>query len=75
MYDLAETQYQEALKSVADKDSETGKGVKYNLGVVCEKKGNREAALNWYQQIMAVDIGFRDVSARVSRLMNGGGGA
>jgi len=74
MYDLAETQYQEALKSVADKDSETGKGVKYNLGVVCEKKGNREAALNWYQQIMAVDIGFRDVSSRVSRLMNGGGG-
>ena len=71
LYDLAEQQYKEALNSVADKDSELGKEIKYNLGVVSEKKGNSEGALDWYQKIMAVDIGYRDVSARVSALMSG----
>ena len=74
LYDLAESQYKDALNAVNEKDGEMGKGIKYNLGIVSEKKGNREAALSWYQMIMAVDIGFRDVSARVSALMNGGGG-
>jgi tetratricopeptide (TPR) repeat protein len=73
LFDLAEQQYKEALNAVADKDSELGKEIKYNLGVVCEKKGNREGSLDWYQKIMAVDIGYRDVSARVSTLMNGRG--
>jgi len=73
LYDLAETQYTEALNSVADKASELGKEIKYNLGDVCERKGDTQQALNWYQQIMAVDISYRDVSARVSKLMNGGG--
>jgi tetratricopeptide (TPR) repeat protein len=73
LYDLAESQYKDALNAVTEKDGEMGKGIKYNLGIVCEKKGNREGALGWYQMIMAVDIGFRDVSARVSALMNGGG--
>lgn len=71
LFDLAEQQYHDALKFVADQDSELGKDIKYNLGVVCEKKGNKDGALGWYQKIMAVDIGYRDVSARVSRLMSG----
>jgi tetratricopeptide (TPR) repeat protein len=73
IYDLAEAQFSEALNAVADKASELGKEIKYNLGDVCEKKGNTAKALTWYQQIMAVDIGYRDVSARVSKLMNGDG--
>jgi tetratricopeptide (TPR) repeat protein len=72
LYDLAETQYQQALDAVADQDSDIGKELKYNLGVVCEKKGNKDGALGWYQKIMAIDIGYRDVSARVTALMNGG---
>jgi tetratricopeptide (TPR) repeat protein len=35
------------------------------------EKKNKEAALRWYQEIMATDIGYRDVSERVARLMNG----
>jgi tetratricopeptide (TPR) repeat protein len=73
IFDLAEAQFSEALDSVADKASELGKEIKYNLGDVSERKGNTQQALNWYQQIMAVDIGYRDVSARVTKLMNGGG--
>jgi tetratricopeptide (TPR) repeat protein len=74
LFDVAENQFTTALAAVADKESELAKAIKYNLGDVCERKGNKDAALNWYQQIMASDIGYRDVSERVSRLMNGSGG-
>jgi len=71
LFDVAEQQYRQGLDSIADKESELGKELQYNLGVVCEKKKDKEGALKWYQKIMAVDIGYRDVSARVSALMDG----
>ncbi len=73
IFDVAEAQFTQALSAVTDKDSELGKEIKYNLGVTCERKKNKDGALSWYQQIMASDIGYRDVSERVSRLMNGSG--
>lgn len=72
LYPVAEQQYKQALEGIADKDSEMGKEVMYNLGLVAEKQRQREAALNCYQQIMAMDIGYRDVSSRVSTIMAGG---
>jgi tetratricopeptide (TPR) repeat protein len=69
--DVAEAQFTQALGAVADKESDLGKRLKYNLGIVSEKKKNKEAALRWYQEIMATDIGYLDVSERVARLMNG----
>ncbi len=70
--DVAESQFLQALTSVADKDSDLGKDIRYNLGIVNEKKKNKDGALKWYQEIMASDIAYRDVSERVSNLMNGG---
>lgn len=70
--DVADAQFQQALAAVSDKDSDLGKEIKYNLGLVNERRNNVEGALRWYQEIMASDIGYRDVSDRVSRLMNGG---
>ena len=71
LYQLAEQQYQKALDGIADKDSELGKLIQYNLALVCEKQQDKKKALGWYQKIMAIDIGYRDVSARVSALMGG----
>ncbi len=83
LYDLAENQFQRALEETADPNSEVAKEIRYNLGTVFEKKAGAtsspddkklhvENAIKWFQEIMAVDIGYRDVSARVSNLMNGG---
>ena len=70
LYDLSYKQYEEALKGVSDPDSSLSKEIKYSLGVVSENKGDKERALEWYQDLMSIDIGFRDVSARVSSLMS-----
>jgi tetratricopeptide (TPR) repeat protein len=69
LYDLADGQYKHALGGIADPDSELAKDVKYNLGVVAEKKGDTAIALKYFQEIMATDINYRDVSGRVTRLM------
>ena len=61
----------QALDGMADKDSDLGKDIQYNLGIVCEKRRDKEGSLQWYQKIMAVDIGYRDVSSRVSQIMSG----
>jgi tetratricopeptide (TPR) repeat protein len=69
VYAVAVAQYQEALKGIMDPDSDLAKDIRYNLATACEEKGDDQGALEHYQQIMATDIGFRDVSARVDRLM------
>jgi tetratricopeptide (TPR) repeat protein len=75
LYDLAESEFGKALEGVSDPDSEVAKEIRYSLGFVAEKKGDRPKALKWYQEIMSVDISYRDVSARVSNLMRNGGGS
>jgi len=37
--------------------------------------GDVKQALKIYEEIMATDINYRDVSARVDRLLGGGGAA
>lgn len=71
LYDVAEQQYLQALEGIADRDSDLSKQIMYNLGIVAEKRRNKEEAIKWYQQIMALDIGYRDVSTRASRIMAG----
>ena len=66
---IAITQYQEALKGVADPDSDIAKDIRYNLATAAEDNGEYDEALEQYQVIMATDIGFRDVSTRVDGLM------
>ena len=66
---IAITQYREALKGVADPDSDIAKDIRYNLATSAEESGEFDSALEHYQVIMATDIGFRDVSQRVDGLM------
>lgn len=69
VYAIAMTQYEEALKGVADPDSDIAKDIRYNLATATEDNGEYGKALEHYQVIMATDIGFRDVSERVDGLM------
>ncbi|MEC7922212.1 MAG: tetratricopeptide repeat protein, partial [Planctomycetota bacterium] len=69
LHAMAITQYEEALKGVADPDSDLAKDIRYNLATAAEENGEYDSALEHYQVIMATDIGFRDVSQRVDGLM------
>ena len=66
---IAIAQYTEALRGVADPDSDIAKDIRYNLATATEESGEYDDALEHYQIIMATDIGFRDVSERVNGLM------
>ncbi len=72
LYDMAKVQFAEALDEVADKESDLWKEIKYNLALACEKNGDVDESLRHYQEIMATDIGYRDVSKRVTDLRKGG---
>lgn len=71
---IAISQFEEALRGVADPDSPMAKEIKYNLAIAYEENGQPDKALSYYQQIMAADIGYRDVSSRVDQLMKRHGG-
>jgi tetratricopeptide (TPR) repeat protein len=66
---VAITQFKDALTGESDADSDRAKEYRYNLAVAHEENGDIPSALQLLQEIMAVDIGYRDVSTRVSRLM------
>ncbi|MBN1442054.1 MAG: tetratricopeptide repeat protein [Planctomycetes bacterium] len=69
VHGIAIQQFEEALKGIADRDSEIGKEIRYNLAVACQEMGDREKALKCFQEIMAADIGYRDISQRVEAMM------
>jgi tetratricopeptide (TPR) repeat protein len=64
MYDLAAKTLQTAIaeKQVFDDDK---KELIYLLGTVFEGMGKAEEAIEQYKQIYEVDIGYRDISAKV----------
>ncbi len=64
MWDLAERTFQSALKEKAVFDDEK-KELIYNLGVVLENMGKRAEAVEQFKLIYEVDIGFKDVAAKV----------
>ncbi len=80
LYDLAIGQFSSALSGVADIDSEVGKDIKYSLADANERKGDHNpadasrrkadylTAIDLFQQIMSIDIAYRDVSGRVDKL-------
>ena len=72
LYDIAKIQFEEALDEVADKESDIWKEIKYELALACEKNGEKALALASYQEIMSIDIVYRDVSQRVDALRNSG---
>lgn len=64
MNDLAAKQFQEAIREKQGFDEEK-KDLIYHLGVVLEKMGKREDAIEQFKLIYEADIGYRDVAARV----------
>jgi tetratricopeptide (TPR) repeat protein len=71
MYDLATRTLQEALKEKAVFDDEK-KDLIYNLGCVLESSGKKEEATKQFELIYEVDIGYRDVAAKVDAFYAGG---
>jgi tetratricopeptide (TPR) repeat protein len=64
MNDLAIRTFESAIKDKPALDEEK-KELIYNLACVLEKTGKREEATKQFEQIYAVDIGFKDVAAKV----------
>lgn len=64
MNDLAARKLQETLKEKVVFDDEK-KEIHYQLGTVLEKMGRAEEAIEQFKIIYEVDIGFRDVGAKV----------
>ena len=68
LYDLAIRQFDSALTGLAEPDSDAAKGVRYDLANAYVAKGDTENALSIFEEIMAVDIGFKDVSQKVDEI-------
>jgi Tfp pilus assembly protein PilF len=64
--DLARKEYQRALEGVHELD-ERAKEVLYNLGAIAEEENNASEARGLYARIFEVDIGYRDVAAKMER--------
>jgi len=64
--DLAVEQLQKAGEELYTMD-ETKKDIIYQLGVISEEMGRRDKAAEYFKQIYAVDIKYRDVAAKVEQ--------
>ena len=64
MLDLARNQFEDAVKELALMD-ETKKSLLYDLGILCERMGDKVTALDYLKQIYEADYGYRDVAAKV----------
>ena len=64
MYDMAARRFESAIaeKEIFDEEK---KELIYELGSVLESQGKMEEAITQYKQIYEVDIGYRDVAAKV----------
>jgi tetratricopeptide (TPR) repeat protein len=71
MFDLATRTLQSALKEKLVFDEEK-KDLVYNLGCVLENMGKKDEAIKQFELIYEVDIGYRDVGAKVDGFYAGG---
>ncbi len=70
MYDMAARKFQEAIKEKPGVDEEK-KDLIYNLGCVLESMGKKEEAIEQFKIIYEMDIGYRDVGAKVDAFYSG----
>ncbi len=70
MNDMAARSLQTALKEKQVFDDEK-KDIIYALGTVLEKMGKKEEAIEQFKQIYEMDVGFRDVAAKVDAYYSG----
>ncbi len=67
LMDLARGQFQKALETKGAKEEQRLE-LLYEMGKMAEDQGNKEEAMDAYKKILAVDIGFLDVSQRLEGL-------
>jgi tetratricopeptide (TPR) repeat protein len=72
MFQMAVRNLETALKEKLTLDEEK-KEIIYALGTVLEKMGKAKEAIEQFQEIYAVDIGYKDVAAKVDAYYAGGG--
>ena len=72
MNDLAIRTFENAIKEKLVFDEEK-KELVYNLGCVLEKAGKREDAAKQFEQIYAVDAGYKDVGPKMDAFYSGQG--
>ncbi|MEZ6014683.1 MAG: tetratricopeptide repeat protein [Planctomycetota bacterium] len=65
--DLARKEFERVLEARPEVD-ERAREVLYNLGLIAEAEGNPGEARRHYARIYEVDIGFRDVAAKMEAL-------
>jgi tetratricopeptide (TPR) repeat protein len=64
--DLARREYERALEGVQGMD-ERWKEILYNLGALAEAADERDEARGFYARVYEVDIGYRDVAAKMEQ--------
>lgn len=62
--DLAKKNYERALQGSSGSD-ERSKEILYNLGSIAEEEGATEQARAFFARIFGIDIGYRDVAAKM----------
>ena len=70
MFDMAARMLQSAIKEKLVFDEEK-KDLVYNLGCVLENMGKKEEAIEQFKQIYEIDIGYKDVAAKVDAFYAG----
>jgi tetratricopeptide (TPR) repeat protein len=73
MYDMAADQLRAALKEKVGFDDER-KELIYALGSVLEKMGRKEEAIEQFKEIYQIDMGFKDVAAKIDAYYQGKSG-
>ena len=64
--DLARKNYERAMEGGSGSD-ERSKEILYNLGSIAEEQGQADEARALFARIFEVDIGYRDVAAKMEQ--------
>lgn len=65
--DLARKEFEHALEGT-DGKNDRAKEILYHLGTIAEAQGSRDEARSYYIRIYEIDIGYRDVAAKMGSL-------
>jgi tetratricopeptide (TPR) repeat protein len=66
---MAKRHYEDALVSIKSEKKEDGlKDLRYRLGRIGQDMGDPEAAIQHYEELAAMDYGYRDVAQRLEAL-------
>ncbi|MFN0058306.1 MAG: tetratricopeptide repeat protein [Planctomycetota bacterium] len=68
LYDIAIKQFKQALAGVSDHDTDLGKELTYDLAKAFMRNGDKPQALEQFEKLMALDIGYKDVSRLVDEI-------